>query len=73
MSHRIKFTDNRWFADYRPVCIVENELKKNLGAKDEDEYAKKLQTNGLALFNATIRRKPVISVKATTGSNLLPI
>jgi len=62
MSTRFTTADNRWFSDRRPRCIIENEHKKKLGAKNDFEYAALLQQKGMEIFNETIRKKPKITV-----------
>jgi len=62
MSTRMKFSDARWFSDKRPLCVVENEMKRKLQAVDDKQYAEKLQVSGLPLFQENIRKKPQISV-----------
>lgn len=65
MSTRMMMSDIRWFADYRPVCVIENELKKQLGAIDEYDYAEKLQKNAVKIFDQTTRKQPKVTVKST--------
>ena len=63
MSHRIKFTDARWFADYRPVCEIENQFKTKLGAKDDWDYAAKLKEQSQTIYEETVRKIPVVTIK----------
>jgi hypothetical protein len=58
----MNFSDARWFSDLRPTCDVENQMKRELGAKNDFDYASKLQQNGYAIFEKT-RKVPVINVK----------
>jgi hypothetical protein len=66
MSQRIKFSDQRWFADLRPTCDIENQLKQQLLAKDEFDYSAKLQQDAMTIYNQKIRKTPVITIKANT-------
>lgn len=65
MSTRLKIADSRWFADKRPVCVIENEAKRRFEAKNDFEYAEKLQKNGLVLFEEMVRKIPKITVSAS--------
>ncbi len=65
MATRMKFSDARWFADYRPVCAVENQMKNELGAKNEFEYAELLQKNAEKVFAKQVRKVPDVKVNAT--------
>lgn len=44
--------DGREFTDYRPTCVVENVMKRNVGAMSNYEYRMYLQRNGLSLIQA---------------------
>jgi hypothetical protein len=61
MTSRMKFSDVRWFSDKRPVCIIEYEKMKELGARNEFEYASLLQKNGIKIFDE-VRKTPKLSV-----------
>ncbi len=65
MSTRLKIADSRWFSDKRPLCIVENEVKKRLDAKNDYEYAANLQQQGIVIFEEMVRKKPKITVTST--------
>lgn len=68
MSHRIKFSDVRWFADRRPTCDVENQMKSKLGARDERDYSAKLQEQATAIYEEIVRKTPVVTIKDNQGS-----
>lgn len=69
MATRVKFSDARWFADYRPVCEIENEIKRELRATNEWEYAELLQKNAKSVFNK-IRKVPIVNVPSIDMSSL---
>lgn len=59
----MKMSDIRWFSDNRPVCVIENEIKKKVGARDDYEYAEQLQTNkGQEVFKEQVRKVPQVDV-----------
>lgn len=64
MSSRMKFPDVRWFADRRPVCIIEFEHMKQLNAKNDFQYAEQLQKEGMKIFDEKIRKTPKLSISA---------
>lgn len=64
MATRMKIADSRWFADKRPVCVIENNLKKRLNVKDDREYATKLQKDGIVIYEQE-RKIPKIVVNAS--------
>lgn len=45
MSTRINLSDARWFKDHRAICIIENEFKRQLQAKSENDYKNLLQNS----------------------------
>jgi len=63
MSSKLTLPDARWFSDKRPLCIVENEMKKRLQALNDFEYSARLQKQGEQIFSQTVRKVPKINVK----------
>lgn len=66
MSHRMMLPDARWFSDRRPPCDIENLMKLKLGAKSDLDYSAKLQQQAMPIFNQTVKKVPVVSVKDDT-------
>ena len=66
MTARMNFSDARWFTNYSPVCEIENNVKKELGARNDAEYAELLQKNAKKIFSEQVRIVPKISVNAET-------
>jgi hypothetical protein len=60
--------DIRWFADRRPRCIIENELKRQLNATDNFEYSAKLQSNGLNIYTEMVRKVPKFVIRTTAAT-----
>ena len=56
-NKRLTLPDVRWFADYRPVCVIENEMKTSLKATNIFEYKEKLQQNAESIIS-TSRKVP---------------
>lgn len=61
----------RWFADYRPSCIIENEYKEKLGARTDAEYSKLLQAKGLPLVGMKLNAVPNITLTGTSRGDTL--
>ena len=52
----------RWFTEYRPVCVVENQWKTTLGAKDDFQYKDLLQRNAQTLYKQA-QKVPCINIQ----------
>lgn len=72
MSKRMTFSNPRWIADYRPLCIQENELKARYNVSDDFQYSQILQKNGKEIYDQRNKKVPVVKVNGVTfGQNQL--
>lgn len=60
MTSRLRLPDARWMADHRSTCVIENEIKNELNAKNTFHYTELLQKNGEKIFSERTRKVPVI-------------
>ena len=71
MAARIRLNDSRWFADNRPICVIENELKSKLKVHNEIEYKKLLQDKGYEIYKESMKVPDISLLKQYIIENTL--
>lgn len=69
MTSRFTLSDTRWFTDYRPICVIENEYKEKLHATSQVSYKNLLQKNAEKIME-TNRITPSVTLTGVDGKKI---